>query len=44
MKYTKIDFDFNRPTRKSLTIPLDSEYGIGIRAVKDGQVIEDTDI
>lgn len=43
MKYATIEYDFNRPSNKVLTEPLDSDYGIAVRCWKDGE-IQDSDI
>jgi hypothetical protein len=40
MKYATIEYDFNRPTNKVLTEPLDSDYGIAVRCWKDGEIQE----
>lgn len=40
MKYATIEYDFNRPTNKVLKEPLDSDYGIAVRILKDGELVE----
>lgn len=40
MKIYTAEFDFNRPTTKSITVPTNTEYKIGIAAVKDGNALE----
>ena len=40
MKIYTAEYDFNRPTTKSITVPTNTEYKIGIAAVKDGNTLE----
>ena len=40
MKYATIEYDFNRPSNKVLKEPLDSDYGIAVRILKDGELVE----
>lgn len=37
MKLYTIDYDFNRPMMKSITVPTNTEYKIGIAATRNGQ-------
>ena len=37
MKIYTIDYDFNRPMMKSITVPTNTEYKIGIAATRNGQ-------
>lgn len=41
MKYATIEYDFNRPTLKQVKVPLESDYGVAVKAKKDGQYVED---
>ena len=36
MKIYTIDYDFNRPMMKSITVPTNTEYKIGISATRNG--------
>lgn len=36
MKIYTIDYDFNRPMMKSITVPTNTEYKIGIAATRNG--------
>lgn len=36
MKIYTIDYDFNRPVMKSITVPTNTEYKIGIAATRNG--------
>lgn len=36
MKIYTIDYDFNRPMMKSITVPTNTEYKIGIAAIRNG--------
>ena len=36
MKIYTIDYDFNRPTMRSITVPTNTEYKIGIAATRKG--------
>lgn len=40
MKIYTAEYDFNRPTTKSITVPTNTEYKIGIAAFKDGNTLE----
>ena len=40
MKYFTIDHDMNRPMPNQINVPLNSEYGIGVRVFKNEQPIE----
>ena len=40
MKYATIEYDFNRPSNKVLTEPLDSDYGIAVRCWRDGNIVD----
>lgn len=40
MKYATIEYDFNRPTNKVLTEPLNSDYGVAVKVYKDGQLVD----
>ena len=40
MKYSIIEYDFNRPTNKVLKEPLDSDYGIAVRCWKNGSIVD----
>ena len=37
MKIYTIDYDFNRPMMRSITVPTNTEYKIGIAAIRNGQ-------
>lgn len=37
MKIYTIDYDFNRPMMRSITVPTNTEYKIGIAATRNGQ-------
>ena len=44
MKYLTLEYDVNRPVKKAVSVPLDSECGIGVRVMKDGEAVEGADI
>lgn len=37
MNYYTIDYDVNRPMANQMTVPMNSEYGIGVRIIKDNE-------
>lgn len=41
MKYQTIVFDVNKPTLKQVKVPLESDYGVAVKCLKDGQYVED---
>lgn len=43
MKIYTIDYDFNRPMMKSITVPTNTEYKIGIAATRNGQQLNLTE-
>ena len=43
MKIYTIDYDFNRPMMRSITVPTNTEYKIGIAATRNGQQLNLTE-
>lgn len=39
MNYYTIDYDVNRPMENQITVPMNSEYGIGVRVIKDNEPV-----
>lgn len=39
MNYYTIDYDVNRPMANQMTVPMNSEYGIGVRVIKDNEPV-----
>lgn len=39
MNYYTIDYDVNRPMANQITVPMNSEYGIGVRIIKDNEPV-----
>lgn len=43
MKIYTAELDFNRPMQKTITVPTNTEYKIGISATKNGEILELTE-
>lgn len=39
MNYYTIDYDVNRPMANQITVPMNSEYGIGVRVIRDNEPV-----
>lgn len=39
MRYYKLEYDMNRPSTKSLSVPTNSDYGVAVKVYRDGELV-----